>query len=67
MSIKTVLTKCKFNETVKDVWHTKSLSHEVMILDDRMSVISLSDDNNLSKILYKGVINSEAENILKTI
>lgn len=67
MSIKTVLTKCNFNETVKGIWHTKNLSHEVMILEERVSILQLSNDGGLAKILYKGDINPEVEGILSNI
>ena len=67
MSIKNALTKFNFNETAKDVWHTKSLSHEVMIVEENVSIVQLSADNNLAKILYKGQIKPEVEDILGSI
>jgi hypothetical protein len=67
MSITSVLTKFNFNETAKGVWHTKNLSHEVMILEERVSILQLSSDGSLGKILYKGEINPEVEGILGNI
>ena len=67
MSILSILKKKNFNETANGVWHTEDLSHEAMIIDDRMSIISLSKDKGINKILYKGEINSEAEKVINEI
>jgi hypothetical protein len=67
MSIESTLKKNKFNETANGVWHTKDLSHEAVIVDDRMSIISLSKDKGINKILYKGQINKEAEKAINKI
>lgn len=67
MSINSLLNQEKFNKSSEFTWHTNNLSHEVIQIDDSVSIISLDKTQGLSKVIYKGLINDEVENILLTI
>ncbi len=67
MSIKSLLSQEKFKQTSKFAWHTLNNTHEVIKIEDNVSIIKLKENQELDKILYKGIINTEVENILNSI
>ena len=66
MSIERLLNQ-KFNKSSEFTWHTNNNTHEIIIIEDNISISKLKDNHDLDVILYKGIINDNVENIINSI